>query len=320
MMIKKLVAVFCLGSILLAAGGCRLAKENSAPEGEDRLIGVFITTEHLDLFNVEGYINDHFNGGLTGGEMTIDGDNSRYNERLYATVTAPGGASDERMEPGDYVFEGVEGIRYFIVSMPGTETTDSYFASIGDEGISDGHTDIKVGDEGESLILEGTIYVAPDIGGHAFFVNPVYQDENGEIYVTSGTGSSSSGIQTEGTSFSQNLEASYINTENGKTMTDAISITVTVSIKNVPEKLVILQMDANHNVMARDEYDPGAVPKSMTPHEDVSYIILESYNVDADGNIQVKRDLCGKDEAYLRSYHSREDGIIIGQDTKLNWQ
>ena len=43
--------------------GCQLAKEDLSSENmqRDRLIGVFITLEHLDLFDDERYLEDNLN-------------------------------------------------------------------------------------------------------------------------------------------------------------------------------------------------------------------------------------------------------------------
>ena len=53
-MIKKITAGFCLLA-LKTAGGCRLQKRKAVLLLKDRLIGVLVTTKHLDLFDFEGY-------------------------------------------------------------------------------------------------------------------------------------------------------------------------------------------------------------------------------------------------------------------------
>lgn len=49
-------------AILIAGtmGGCTLAVPYAGKEGSgDRMIGAFITTEYLDLYDMESYLNDH---------------------------------------------------------------------------------------------------------------------------------------------------------------------------------------------------------------------------------------------------------------------
>lgn len=79
-----LVAAFILG----ATGAVTFAKdeptENSDSASKDRLIGVFITTEHLDLFDFESYFQDNANKVLSGGEISSS-DSAPFQGRLYAT-------------------------------------------------------------------------------------------------------------------------------------------------------------------------------------------------------------------------------------------
>lgn len=316
-MLKKITAAFCLLAILIASAGCRLAKEDAGGDaGSDHMIGVLVTTEYLNLFDFEGYMNDNLSSVMKGGEMTTVGDDQKYNGRIYATESEiPEG---ESVGPADYTFEGVDGLRYFIVSWSSTASTRPYHARIGDPGIGDGHTSINVTDDGESLALEGTIYVAPTPGGRTFYLNPVYKDSDGKVYVTSGSGvGSDSGI---GDSFSQTMKSSTTVTENGKQKTDEMSVTISISVMWAPEKIVILQMNSDNEVTARDEYAPGAAPDGFTPNSGAAYIICEVHSTDANGNTLVTRALHNKCDDYIRSYHDRGDGILIPQDTKLNWQ
>ena len=51
---KKLIALMLVACVMLT--GCRLATDEVNGDGllnEDRLVGVVVTTEHLDLFDLE---------------------------------------------------------------------------------------------------------------------------------------------------------------------------------------------------------------------------------------------------------------------------
>ena len=57
-----LKSLFTLSVIFMAftASGCTLAVPEAGTDGNgDRLIGAFITSEYLDLYDMEGYLNDH---------------------------------------------------------------------------------------------------------------------------------------------------------------------------------------------------------------------------------------------------------------------
>lgn len=323
-MIKKITAVCCLLAIICSAYGCRLAKADAgSAAGGDRMIGMLITTEYLDLFDFESYMNEHLGSTDMGGELILDGENNQYNGRLYATTSVPipeNGTAREGTGPSDFVFEGVDGIRYFVVSKPATETMGSYSTGISDPGIGDGHISINGTDDDESVVMEGTIYISPTALGRTYYFNPVYQDTEGNVYATSGSGCSHSGDTAEGMSFSQSYKESHTETDNGKETTSESSITITVSVKNTPEKLIILQIGADYSVITRDEFDTRVIPESITPQSGAAFIIAETQSTGADGKMQVTRDMYGRDDEYIRSYHDRGDGILLAQDTKLNWQ
>lgn len=313
-MIKKITAVLCLLAFLGAVGGCQLAKEESGAANADRLIGVVITTKHLDLFDYDAYMKDNAEKIISGS--IEESDTQKYGGRLYATETLVKNENGE--EHPDYVFEGVSGIRFFEVQIPGTETADPYFTLIGDEGIIDTKTCINAGDK-EGITLEGTVYISPAIAGDAFFLNPVYQDDEGNVYVTTGTGCSGSAENPVGTAFTQYFKASSTTTENGKQTSYEMSVTVSFTYKNAAEKLKLLQMDEAHSIITGGEFAPGDMPESFTPENNTAYIVMESYGMDKDGNLLVTRELYGKDAEYFRTFHEREDGICAGKDTQLNW-
>ena len=56
---KIFTMVFC-ALIILALTGCQLALDSAdGAVDEDRLVGIFLSTEYLDLFDFEGYMNDN---------------------------------------------------------------------------------------------------------------------------------------------------------------------------------------------------------------------------------------------------------------------
>ena len=99
----------CLLAILTAIAallcGCSLARSDmdASAASRDRLIGVYITTEYIDLFDLEGYIGANASA-LSGGSIG-EADAAQYNGRLYAELV------DER-----YVFPGVDGFAFFMAT------------------------------------------------------------------------------------------------------------------------------------------------------------------------------------------------------------
>ena len=56
----RITAAMCLSAAAILLGGCSLAVPGAGTEeAGDRLIGLFITPESLDLYDTEGYLQDH---------------------------------------------------------------------------------------------------------------------------------------------------------------------------------------------------------------------------------------------------------------------
>ncbi len=321
--ILVLVLAFVFGLI-----GLSLAQPGAAEAIEkDRLVGVFVTTDYLDLFDFEGYLSDNIGrmtnkiGKIpTGGEISIDGDNAEYQGRLYATLmdrSLKNEETGETVTTQEYVFEGVEGISYFCYTI--SDKNGTYSSVSGGEGLSDGHTSISTTDSGEDISLEGTIYVAPTTSQTAFYMNPVYQSADGRVYTMSGGGISFSGDSSEGENFSRTLDAATTVTENGETNTHSISVKISINVIYPPKRIFVLQFSSDGEILSQDEYLPGGLPAKITPKQGCSYIVLETYKTSPEQVETVTRALFQADDNTLESFYCREDGICAKQYTALNW-
>lgn len=314
MMKHKILIAICCTLILCALTGCQLAKENAGPSAdEDKLIGVFITTEYLDLFDFDTYLNDNVTG-FQGGEINMVGGNtSKYQGRIYADLVPRTDTYEETCETivtYEYVFDGIEGISYCVPTIQETDGENNYIATLSDPAISDGHTSINTGDDENSVSLEGTIYVSPSRNMSTFYFNPIYQSADGSIYLVSGDGFTfNSETYSEGSVYSQILDDTTTVTENGKTKTDTISIKVSISIIFAPEKIVILQMDPDDTLISRTEYKPDLLPDVLALETSAAYFIVETHKRDNTGSPIILRDIYGKDVENIDTFFVRADGI-----------
>lgn len=323
MRIKRIITMCLAFCSLFALTGCQLAKENAGLSNNgDRLIGVFVTKEYLDLFDMEGYLNDNISKLTDGGENILDGNISKYQGRLYAilktrvlTEEYTGNTTNTK----EFVFDSVDGIAYFAATVPATEDEDSFITSGSDEGISDGHSSYICGDEEESITLEGTIYGSIGHAGNDFYINPIFQSADGSVYATAGSGYMMNGIQGEGAVFSRTLDETTTITENGKTKLRSFSIKISLSMMYAPEKITIIQMNQDSNIVFQNEYTPGEVPESLTMEMDTAYLIVETYKRDYDGNLFVTRSLTDRSEETIETYYRRDDGICVKEWTQVNW-
>ncbi|HPJ01430.1 MAG TPA: hypothetical protein PKU80_01145 [Candidatus Limiplasma sp.] len=159
---KLWVIILCLFTAL-ALTGCQLAQPDADGDMEtDRLVGIFLTQESLDLFDIEGYMNDNIMN-LQGDTVVIDGYAPDYQGRLYAEQTVKtltNEATGKQTEIADFVFP-VDGIPYFAASISQGEPGDRYNMSVSDPAVSDGHVHYKIEDGGDSVTMTGTLNVPP---------------------------------------------------------------------------------------------------------------------------------------------------------------
>ncbi|MEG2929212.1 MAG: hypothetical protein RR846_06640 [Oscillospiraceae bacterium] len=323
MKIKNILAIVFSIILLLPLTACQLAKKDAAQgKTHDLLVGVFITTEHLDLFDMEGYLNDNL-GSFSGGEIALSGNSDQYNGRLYATPVVTEHTDDEtgkKSSHTEYVFEDLEGIPFFVTETPALDNTDGTVSSVQNEGMSDGHFGSYSGDDEDKTTLDGTLYFAPKSGGSSYYFNPVYQSADGKIYVMAGQGMSSVGDQAEGSAMSQKFEDTVTTTENGQSKKKTTIINITIESMLPPEKILLLEFDENSALLSRTEYAHENLPESITPNSSADFILLESHKLSFDGTAKVDRTLFSRSDESIECFYQGDNNILVKQYSTVNWQ
>lgn len=283
----------------------------------DKLIGVLVTPEYLDLFNFDSYFEDNIDA-LTANNGVVTIDSSEYEGRLYATLVdnTVVDSFGERKTP-EYVFENVEGYLFYTATMK--DEYGTYSSGSSDEAFSDGHSVFHSLDEGERIEIQSTIYVSTLSDIHTFYYNPVYQTADGKVYALSGTGHSYGSELTEGLTNTVSYEESSSHTANGVTITDSMRVEVTCKYVNPPTSIVITQMNDNNQILTSTVYEPDKLPDSITPMDETDYILLEILATDYYGNQVSNRELFEDNDTYLEPYYCREDGICVKKFIQLEW-
>lgn len=319
-----LACVLAVSFVLGATGAVTFAKDeptdNTGNASKDRLIGVFITTEYLDLFDSESYVKDNADKVLSGGEIGSS-DRARYQGRLYAKLVDEPYTDPETGETATtkkFVFDGIEGISYFAARYT-DESGTQYLGAGDDDAISDAHTGLHYTDAGDGIDMKGTIYVSASKGSDVFYCNPVYQTASGEVYLVSGQGVSCGGELSAGMSGSQALKEEQTVTIGGKSETVSSSIEVSICFMDTPIGTSILQFDRDGSLVAREDHAAGALPAEITASPDTEYIIAETHMSSADGKETVTRELFRQDDETLYAFSCREDGICIKQYCSIAW-
>ena len=290
---KKKNKIFALLLALCLLSGCALARPE-AEEGtgmdQDMMVGVFITREYLDLFDFESYLEDNLNTVINGGGEISPEDMAKYEGRLYAEKTDEG-----------YDF-GTEGMGAFFVQweQDGVPYGASY--SIGPMEL---YLSTVVSDEGTSNEYTGTVYVQCG-GTEAFYVNPVYQDSEGRVYLTAGSGISSN--ITEGMSMTQTVSGEYTTTVDGKAQRYSMRTEVSFCGAELPEQYRVLHMSKDSELLRADDYTPETLPEEIIPCQGAEYLIIETQNQD-----NVTRQVVSRDEDSCQIFAPTEMEDIIAQ-------
>lgn len=291
--------------------GCQLAKDEDAAQGgdltvnKDRLIGVYITTEHV---NPEAW------------EQPADPEEFPRLNAVLKSVAHKNPETGEPSEHEEYVFEEVKGMAFYIAKMPSPDGQEFYNSSIGDEAIGNTNIHLNVADEGETITLEGTLY----IGIHptatpVFFMNPIYQTPSGEVYLLSGSGFSFN-ANLDGSSGAQTLEESTSQTENGQTKTYTAKLKMTYEVHTIPQRVTLLEMSAAHEILKTYRFPVSDLPQELVLSDETVYLIAETWSTDGDGVETATRTILEADQEYLNTKRLREDGILIEFGTKLLWK
>lgn len=316
---KKIWMIAAIISVLLTVWGCTLAIPDASDAGEDILIGVFITEDYIDLFDLDGYLDDHA-GQLKDGETLHIENDSQYEQKLYAVID---NHSSDDSSDWSVNFDDIQGINMFCPVWK-DENGEKYRGTIFSEGICDTNSHINCTDDGDEYDIDGTIYILEGKADEdiAYHVNPVYQTADGRIYVKSGSGFSTSGESAEGECFSTTLSGECAFTENGETKTDKTSVTVHVSVIYKPIQITICQMNKDHEVMKKKIYNPGEIPDQLEINSEIAYILLETEKETLSREKRTAREIINYDpdgEMTLETWYLTDEEIVTKKCTELDW-
>ena len=290
--------IFALLLAICMLAGCQLASEEKTEDPyQDKLVGVFVTFEHLDLeFDIEGWLKDN-PGALGDGDITLEpGDGMAYEGKLWAAVTE-----------GGWTFPGIDGL------MMGQMWKDDHWAGFSTEGFSEMKTAVEQTETLDSIAEEGTIYVPFDTDSFIFYSNPVYMTPDGAYYTQQGSGFSGDGMAIGG--MSQSVKCEIKETLDGVEKEYSAVYTVRIEGVKLAEKVVLVQMSADHAVLDRAEYLPDQMPESVIPAADAAYLIVEEY---ADG--EVTRTLCQPGGDPIRVFCQEDQLYCLPRFTEILWE
>lgn len=313
LLIALFVGVLAISFALGAAGKITVAAEDIVDEGSDRFVGVYITRGYLDLFDHDAYMMDNAEAIFAGDVDPNAAD--AYQGRLYASLTDDPYTNPETgmtTTTKKYVFEGVEGIAFFCAQY--ADELGTFWSSGGDERVADTHSSFASTDAGESIALEGTIYISTAAGATDFYMNPVYQTSDGDVYLISGTGLSFGGEVVEGMSSTHEMKEEHKSTVNGETTSVTGAVKLSFTYIDTPNTIKIIQMDADSRLISNTEYAPDEMPGRIDAVSGAQYIVVETY-----GDKHITRELFQPSDTMLYAFCPDADGICIKKYSDIDW-
>ena len=286
---KKLIALIL--AVCMLAGWQLAREEKNEDRHQDKLVGVFVTFEPMELgFDIEGWIED--NGNTDGAEISME-ESLQYQEKLPVTLSDEG-----------WVVPGYEGISV------GRYWNGEYWTGFSGEGICEMNSNIAAGDDGDNIKVEGTVYFPAD-AEVMLCTNPVYQTPEGEFYVVQGN-SFHSHLHTG--SMSQSVRDEKTWTQDGNDYTFCAEFKTTVQGVELAEKVVLVWMTADHTEVSRAEYDPNALPESVTPAEGAAYLIVEEI-----AGENITRTIYQPEDEQITVYYRGEQPWCLPDMAQIHW-
>lgn len=314
-----------LSALLLVLPGCRLAREDTGAEIQsDKMIGFFVTSEPLDLFDYDRYASGHMDEFTGGGDVAIE-PTAGYEERLYAVLektvlTGEDGSITERWE---YVFPDLSGYGCYAPYMSAEVTGEpnDYWDVCSNEAFGEGSSHIDESDDGSELTMEATLYVAQTDGQEnhlnqkVWCLNPVWQTADGAVYVTCGQGVS--GSLSDGVRMSQTITSTNRVSQGGKTVELTDSFTVHIEGMSVPVRIEVAELDENSNLIKSGSYFPGEAPETYVPDGRAACILVTTHRRDSQGESVIRELYDDKDSGFTT--FMEKEGLCVPHWTELEW-
>ena len=308
-----IIIVVCLLIGLL--GGCTLAQPDAGSEQtKDRLIGVLVTTEPLDMMDSEYTepVTVHLSASDFRKLEQGDGSVLDFPERKYEAQLI---TEDDGRQV--WSFDHLGGWAILCPTM--YEDGEEYIASYSTNGLCEVQTHIKsVNEDVNELELSAALYQVSGAEDTVFEMNPIYQTADGLVYATPGTGAFSSGVGAEGIHCTQTLNAEVTTAAGSAASTYRSEVAVSFGRMYRPESVILLQLDRNGTVLSREEYEPGALPDSITPEATAAFFIVETVKRDPEGNEVITAELVDQSDASFSTFCA-EGSICIPQTTSILW-
>ncbi len=288
--------VICLAAVPVLSG-CSLALEDVST-GKDRLAGVFVTRNYIEP-------------GLPSLEVNSRGE-------IVAKDTGPekiyGCCSSSAESSSVVIFPGLEG--YGIYNLQISEEEAQAPARYGTCDFPFSNLHFNVSDEEESM--EADLCVPTAVSARYYF-NPVYQQEDGQIYLLAGSGVSTDSF-VDGQKLGHSISESVSRTENGEQSSQTMRFTINIVAAVPPRETELFLMNQENRPLAclSDEQleTLSETGEPLVLPADVSYLVLRQ---SMPGDQPDIHSLFDRSHSSLEYLTPAEDGYLGYCSVALEW-
>lgn len=274
------VIAFIFGTasdISLSSGA---AKNN---ESEAALVGMFVTKE---------YVPGRINAVL-----------EEYTDIIEET--------GEKVTHKEYVFKNIEGFPFYHCEIQDINGDYGYLHT--DGIVSDINSLTNVSDNGEENIITGTLYTVDTDGN--FYANPVYQSEDGKVWLEPGDSIGASGYGLVSIKLGNEIKVKT----GKKTTTKKYEAELKIEYADPVKELIISEMDENDVLLRKTSYNPAEIPTEYSPQKSTEYIIVNTLYYDVEGTEQQKRNAYDETDTDFTYMEIRDDGIGFNKCSEISW-
>ena len=282
---KQILTCLMILAFLLQLCGCTLANEVEGADGQEKdlLIGAFITRNPI--------------------------------EKTYASfewVDIVNASS----YPTDITFDGIEGMLFYGYESKMDGDDESDFWARGKNIFN--RTDKIIEDEnGRHIKLSAEIYYASNSEDEInyFYMNPVYETPDGEIYVVPGIAyPGAKGESRQQLSLKEAQKRTFLD----GTTTESIEISVTLIKENEPLHIYLYQMTENNEILKVEEYIPpgtGGAHPGIYVEPETDYVLMETEQRLPDHSTVIKREMIDWEGQTMTI--EQEDGTEVEEKISL---
>lgn len=325
---KYIIICVLIFAMVLGLCGCSLARpdagEGVSQQTHDRLIGCYITTEYIDAFDFEAYFEEHAAELVNGGKISPQYE--LYQNRIYAQMV------EEEYTDSDgnthttwnYEFPELDGVAYFapLIEKDG----ESYTTFQSGEGLQNIHSKLNSTDGGDSVELSATLYVPIDTVNvtedeFCYYMNPVYQSEDGSVYLVGGSGYWTNLSDSPGVEMTTKLHEEFTQTANGVITEMENSVEIECIAVYVPISATIIQMAKDGVVLSVESFLPEELPEKYAVEEGCEYIIMETHAFGSEGKDVIERKTIapGTDDYNIFVLVPGDNGFMSMVSSEVLW-